>query len=162
MKIIKNKRSIFIEAENNDEFERKLNESLKGLMNAEVQIYGLYQAAILYEEVSVEEEVKTIAEMFESIGNGAMCSECPHFRESEDKRRRWHNCGLDNKKVRKDTKACDIYYLERGEENEIPKVKRGDEKKKVEGSRSCKRIEDLIVLDVRQDFRENTVQTFGA
>ena len=110
MKIIRQKRSIFIEAEDQKTFDNKLNECLKGKMDAQVQIYGLFKAAILYTEIEVEEDELTIAELFEKAGCGAFCGDCPNFIKPTDGRVKYTICG--NRRINEGSRACDDYYLE--------------------------------------------------
>lgn len=49
----------YIEAMSSEEFERKMNDALKGLCEPKIQIYGKYEGAIIYTEHIYEEE-KTI------------------------------------------------------------------------------------------------------
>lgn len=111
MKIKREKKSIFIEADNQRAFDRKLNEALEGKMDAQVQIYGLYQGAVIYTEMEVEEDEPTIADMFEKAGCGAMCGECPFYERPEDRRKKWTVCS--GRKVNESSRACDTYYLGR-------------------------------------------------
>lgn len=113
MKIIRQKRSIFIEADDQWAFDNKLNECLKGKMDATVQIYGLFKAAILYTEIDVEEDEPTIAEMFEKAGCGAICGDCPNYQKPTDGRVKYTVCG--NRKINEESRACDAFYLGRRE-----------------------------------------------
>lgn len=114
MKITREKRTIFIEAEDQWTFDRQLNENLKGKIDASVQIYGLFKGAILYTEMIVEEDEPTIADLFERAGCGASCGECPMYRKPTDGRVRWTVCG--NRKVNEESRACDAFYLGRRED----------------------------------------------
>ena len=53
MKITREKKTIWVEARNKWDFDAQLNESMEGLIDATVQVYGLYQAAILYTDITV-------------------------------------------------------------------------------------------------------------
>lgn len=111
MKIIREKRTIFIEAEDQWAFDRKLNECLKDKMDAQVQIYGLFKGAILYTEMIVEEDEPTIAELFEKAGCGASCGDCPMYEKPTDGRVKWTICG--RRRINESSRACDDYYLGR-------------------------------------------------
>lgn len=111
MKITRSKRTIFIEATTSEEFDRMLNESLIGLVDATVQIYGLYKGAILYTEIVVEDEQKTIADMFEAAGCGKKCGDCPFYQKPADGRVKYTVCG--KRRIYEGSRACDDYYLGR-------------------------------------------------
>ena len=111
MKITRTRKSIFIEAESQKEFDRLMNEALEGLIDATVQIYGLYKGAVLYTDIEAEEEQKTIAEMFEEAGLGKCCGDCPFYNAPEDGRVKWTACG--DRRINKNSRACDGYYLGR-------------------------------------------------
>ena len=105
----------YIEAMSSEEFERKMNDALKGLCEPTIQIYGKYEGAIIYTEHIYEEE-KTIADLFEEAGCGATCGECPMFTKPTDGRVKWVVCG-NGRRVSEDYRACDSYYLERRSKN---------------------------------------------
>lgn len=111
MKITREKKTIWVEAMNKWDFDAQLNESMEGLIDATVQVYGLYQAAILYTEITVQDEDKTIADLFEEAGCGARCGECPFYAKPTDKRIKWSVCG--KRKINEGSRACDDYYLGR-------------------------------------------------
>lgn len=113
MKITREKRSIFIEADDQKTFDKELNECLRGKTDATVQIYGLFKGAILYTEIEVEEDEPTIAELFEKAGCGAKCGECPFYEKPEDGRKKWTVCG--GRKVNEESRACNEFYLGRRE-----------------------------------------------
>ena len=111
MKIIRQKKSVFIEAEDQKSFDKELNECLRGKMDATVQVYGLFKAAILYTELEVEEDELTLAEMFEKAGCGAICGDCPNYTKPADGRVKYTVCG--NRKINEESRACDTFYLGR-------------------------------------------------
>ena len=111
MKITRSIRTIFIEADSSEEFDRLVNDSMKGLVDPTLQIYGLYKGAITYKEIVVEEDEKTIADLFEEAGCGAKCGECPFFQKPTDGRVKYVVCG--KRRVSEKSRACDDYYLGR-------------------------------------------------
>lgn len=113
MKITREKRTEFVKAEDQTTFEKKLNECLKGKVDAQVQIYGLYEGAVLYTEMVVEEDEPTLADLFEKAGCGAKCGDCPNFKKPTDGRIKWTVCG--GRKVNEQSRACDAFYLGRRE-----------------------------------------------
>lgn len=149
------KRTLFIDAPNGNELERKLNESLKGLPNADVQVIGKYEACIIYDEFIFETEEKTIADLFEEAGCGAKCSECPHFIKPTDGRRKWTVCG--NRRVSEDSRACDSYYLER--RKNVSETGRTDEVKRM-GHRTPRRLHKVNMVEgIPQEKRGHRVLT---
>ena len=114
MKIVKSTKTIFIKADSSEEFDQIVNDSMKGLIDPQLQIYGLYEGAITYQDIAVEdEEQKTIADLFEEAGCGAKCGECPFYEKPEDGRKKWTVCG--NRKVNEESRACNEFYLGRRE-----------------------------------------------
>ena len=111
MKITRSIRTIFIEADSSEEFDRLVNDSMKGLVDPTLQIYGLFKGAITYKEIVVEEDEKTIADLFEEAGCGAKCGECPFFNKPTDGRVKYVVCG--KRRVSEKSRACDDYYLGR-------------------------------------------------
>ena len=107
------RKTIFIEAEDQLSFEEALNKNTRGLVDATVQIYGLFKCAILYTEIGYEDDEKTIADLFEEAGCGATCGECPYYKKPTDKRVKYIHCK--GRKIGEDSRACDDYYLERRE-----------------------------------------------
>lgn len=135
------KRTKFIEANSGKELETLMNDSLKGLVNAQVQIFGKYEACIIYDEIIYEEE-KTIADFFEEAGCGANCSECPYFTEPTDGRVKWTVCEKAHRRITKDSKACDSYYLER--RRNVPETGRENERAGMEHERPGERFENAV------------------
>lgn len=151
------KRTIFIEAESGKELEALMNETLKGLVNAQVQIFGKYEACIVYDEIICEEEEKTIADLFEEAGCGAKCSECPYYTEPTDGRVKWTVCEKAHRRVSKDSRACDSYYLER--RNDVSEVRRDDEEERV-GHQPLGGLHKVIVVEgIPQEKRRHRVLT---
>jgi len=123
MKIIRQKKTIFIEAESSAEFDQLVNESMKGLVDPQLQIYGLYKGAITYMSIEYEEDEKTIADLFEEAGCGAKCGDCPFYKKPTDGRKKWTVCG--KRRVNEKSKACDDYYL--GRRGNVSAFRREDE-----------------------------------
>lgn len=151
------KRTLFIEAKSGKELEALMNESLKGLVNAQVQIFGKYEACIVYDEIICEEEEKTIADLFEEAGCGAKCSECPHYAEPTDGRVKWTVCEKAHRRVSKDSRACDSYYLER--RKDVQQTGRTDERERVEHRPPCRVHEVFVVEGIPQEKRRHRVLT---
>lgn len=152
--MIKQKRTIWIKANNENEWDEMLNETLKGLIDAEIHIYGRFEGAITHTEIIYEEEEKTIADLFEEAGCGAKCEECPNFKKSEDGRVKWTVCGR-NRKVTKTTRACDEFYLER--RKGVPETGREDEGMGLEGRRPCRMSQGIDSGRIQQTTRKDEV-----
>lgn len=149
------KKTIWIRATNGKEWDEMLNETMKGLVDAELHIYGLFEGAITHTEFITEEE-KTIADLFEEAGCGAKCEECPHFKSSEDGRVKWTVCGR-NRKVTKSTRACDEFYLER--RKSVPDTRRETERVGMERRGSCGVHKGITGSRLQQETRENEIHT---
>lgn len=143
----------YIEAMSSEEFERKMNDALKGLCEPTIQIYGKYEGAIIYTEHIYEDE-KTIADLFEEAGCGATCGECPMFTKPTDGRVKWVICEH-GKRVKGDYKACDSYYLER--RKNVPEVRGGNEEKRNGHGVSCGTARPYMVESIPQEKRTDTV-----
>lgn len=143
----------YIEAMSSEEFERKMNDALKGLCEPKIQIYGKYEGAIIYTEHIYEEE-KTIADLFEEAGCGAFCGECPMFTKPTDGRVKWVVCGM-GRKVTEEYKACDSYYLER--RKNVPEIRGGTEEKTDGHGVSCGTARPYMVESIPQEKRTDTV-----
>ena len=62
------------------------------------------------------ETVLELLEMLDADGGNAQCEDCPSFMRSTDKRKKWGECRRKNEPKRTDSRACEIYYLERRRE----------------------------------------------
>ena len=153
----KEKRLIYIEAATGKEFERKMNETLKGLCDPQIEIYGKNEGVIIYTEHIFEEE-KTIADLFEEAGCGATCSECPYYSKPTDGRVKWTVCN--GRKVKADSKACDSYYLER--RSNVPETGGEAEGTGLEDRGYGSPAQDITVESIPQTERRYTVLTTGA
>lgn len=151
--IRKSKRTIFIEATTNEEFEKALNEALKGLNDPKVQIFGKYQCAILFNELIYEEDHKTIADLFEEAGCGATCGDCPFYQEPTDKRKKYTVCN--NRRIKEDSRACDSYYL--GRRSDVSEIGRTDGGEAMDYGRSCEDPENGMVASIPQTQRQDSV-----
>lgn len=143
----------YIEAMSSEEFERKMNDALKGLCEPKIQIYGKYEGAIIYTEHIYEEE-KTIADLFEEAGCGATCGECSMFTKPTDGRVKWVVCGK-GRRVSEDCRACDSYYLER--RRNVPEIRGGNEEKTDGHGVSCGVTRLNMVESIPQEKRTDTV-----
>lgn len=123
MKITRSTKTIFIEAESSAEFDQLVNESMKGLVDPQLQIYGLYKGAIAYRSIEIEDDEKTIADLFEEAGCGAKCGDCPFFKKPTDGRIKHVVCG--KRRVTEKSRACDDYYL--GRRGNVSAFRREDE-----------------------------------
>jgi len=152
----KEKRTIFIEATTGQEFEKKMNETLKGLPDPEIQIFGKYEGCIIYTEHIYEEE-KTIAQLFEEAGCGAKCEDCPYYERPTDRRVKWTVCH--GRKVKADSRACDSYYLER--RDNVSVIGRENEGAGLEDRGHGGLTEDHTMESLPQEERGHTVLTAG-
>ena len=115
----------FIQGDNLQDLERKLNEALMdGAELGGIDIQSLTGAIIVTEYVG--EIKKTLLDELEDEFGRHTCGECPFLKENTDRRCKWHTCEKSGKKVQKSTSCCESYYRE--EKNEIPEDKGEDER----------------------------------
>ena len=62
------------------------------------------------------ETVLELLEMLDADGGNAVCEDCPAFIRSKDKRKKWGSCRRKVTKTKCDSRACELYYLERRRE----------------------------------------------
>lgn len=62
------------------------------------------------------ETVLELLEMLDGDGGHAVCEDCPAFIKSKDKRTKWGKCKRKPQPTRCDSRACELYYLERRRE----------------------------------------------
>ena len=60
--------------------------------------------------------VLELLEMLDADGGHAVCEDCPAFIRSKDKRKKWGSCRRKVTKTKCDSRACELYYLERRRE----------------------------------------------
>lgn len=149
MKITRSTKTIFIEAESSAEFDQLVNESMKGLVDPQLQIYGLYKGAITYMSIEYEEDEKTIADLFEEAGCGAKCGDCPFFKKPTDGRVKYVVCG--KRRVSAKSRACDDYYL--GRRANVSAFRREDEGIGLERRGSCGMSESVSASSLQQETR---------
>lgn len=151
MKIIRQRKTIFIEADSSAEFDQLVNESMKGLVDPQLQIYGLYKGAITYMSIEYEEDEKTIADLFEEAGCGAKCGECPFFQKPTDGRVKYVVCG--KRRVSEKSRACDDYYL--GRRANVSTFRRETEGTGMERCGSRRVPEGVSAGSLQQETRTN-------
>lgn len=67
----------------------------------------------------IPESVLELLELLDADGGHAKCEDCPAFIRSKDKRRKWGGCSRKpGEQTRCDSRACELYYLERRREAE--------------------------------------------
>lgn len=155
----KEKRTKFIKASTGREFEAVMNESLKGLMNPQVEIFGKYEGCIIYEEFVYVEEEKSIADLFEEAGCGATCSECPLYKESKDGRVKWTVCEQEHRRINKESRACDSFYL--GRRKDVPSIGEEAEGKELEDHGLGRMPQDLSMEGLLQEEWKDSVLAIG-
>lgn len=97
-------------------FEQKTNAILAGIINPEIILDKVkpFTAYIFYNiRKDVPETVLELLEMLDTDGGRATCEKCPHFVRSTDRRRKWHTCDHDGQPTRADSRACEVYYMEK-------------------------------------------------
>lgn len=93
-------------------FENKMNDALSHLVDPEIHIDAnrSFTAYIFY---NVKRDVpEDILELFEMVeGEHHICKDCPHYIPPEDKRKKWGSCAITSMQTKRDTPACEHYYL---------------------------------------------------
>lgn len=134
----------FIKGESLDDLQAKLNEALlEGAELKAIDIQTLTGAVIVTEYVG--EIQKTELDLLEEEFGCHNCEECPFFKESTDKRRTWHTCTKEGKKVKKTSHCCPAYYklIRKEEARDISKDQREDARVRCEG-RGCSGVAEGI------------------
>lgn len=94
-----------------EDFEKKLNEALRGVKNPSIEFNHSagHCAYITFEEFRTIPETAE-DEYFEKMGERCHCGDCPYLEKSNDKRVRWHTCKYNEFPVKVDSLACELYY----------------------------------------------------
>lgn len=114
MKQDKVKQVICIYADNPDDFQEKMNESLSHLSNPEITFFKdmPFYAIITYTvKRDMPEDMLELLEMIE--GQSYTCEACPHFVRPEDKRKKWGSCSSSCQPTKADSRACETFYVHR-------------------------------------------------
>lgn len=112
MKHEKIKQMICISESNAADFQDATNEALQKLGDPEIVMdtnipFTCYIFYSIYKSVP-----ETVLELLELLdGESHDCTECPYFVESTDRRKVHGVCSLKSIRVRKDSPACEHYYL---------------------------------------------------
>lgn len=112
----------FVEGTDLKDLERQLNEALlDGAELGGIDIASLTGAVIVTEYVG-DIKKSALDELEDEMGRHT-CAECPYFKESTDKRKKWHTCNKEGKRVQKTSSCCIAYYelLRKEAGSEIPK-----------------------------------------
>ena len=103
-------------------FQERVNSILTQVPNPEIVLDRTrpFTVYVFYEiRKDVPETVLELLEMLDADGGKAKCEDCPAFIRSHDKRKKWGNCRKKpDKPTRCDSRACELYYLERRREAE--------------------------------------------
>ncbi len=115
MKTIVQKKVIVIKESNPEAFERALNGCFSRFCEEGIEGYELrfndslgLCAYVVYDDVT--HVPQTLAEVAEAEGNASTCSECIHFIQSDDLRRKYHMCDYKCSRVKEQTPACEAFY----------------------------------------------------
>ena len=152
----------FIKGESLDDLQAKLNEALlEGAELKAIDIQTLTGAVIVTEYVG-EIEKKELDLLEEEFGCHN-CEECPFFKESTDKRRTWHTCTKEGKKVKKTSHCCSAYYklIREEEKSEVSEDQRDDGLLRFESGRRSGLAEGLKSSGLRQAQRSVKVPSVG-
>ena len=145
-----------------EDLKDKLNEALlEGAEIVAVDIQSL--TALITVTEYVGEIKKTQLDLLEEEFGCHNCEECPFFEESTDKRKTWHTCTKEGKKVKKTSHCCSAYYklIREEEESEISEDQRNDGLLQCESGRRSGMAEGLKSSGIRQAKRSVKVPSVG-
>lgn len=151
-----------IQGETLKDLKDKLNEALlEGAELKAIDIQTLTGAVIVTEYVGEIE--KTELDLLEEEFGCHNCAECPFFKESTDKRRTWHTCTKEGKKVKKTSHCCSAYYklIREEEKSEISEDQRDDGLLRFESGRRSGMAEGIESSGIRPLEWEKQVPTIG-
>lgn len=152
----------FVEGTDLKDLEQKLNEALlNGAELGGIDIASL-KAAIVVTEYVGDIKKTALDELEDELGRHN-CSECPFFEESTDKRKKWHTCTKEGKKVLKDSNCCTAYYESLREEvkSDLSENQGEDERKQDECGGHGGIAEGITSGGVRQAERKKQVPSSG-
>ena len=102
-----------------DAFQDAANAVLQQLTNPEIVLdqtrpftmYVFYNVNRVMPETVLE-----LLEMLDGDGGNARCEDCPAFERSKDRRKKWGRCRRKDEPTKCDSRACELYYLEKRRE----------------------------------------------
>lgn len=145
-----------------EDLKDKLNEALlKGAEIVAVDIQSL--TALITVTDYVGEINKTELDLLEEEFGYHNCEECPFFKESTDRRKTWHTCTKEGKKVKKTSHCCPAYYklIRKEEARDISEDQRNDGLLQCESGRRSGMAEGLKSSGLRQTKRSVKVPSVG-
>ena len=120
MKTTRKKQLLCIAEKDAATFQTKVNAALAGLSDPEI-ILDQSRPFTLYAFYTVRrdepESILELLEMLDTEAKHATCIDCPMFRRSPDRRRKWGHCRKDGREVRLDARPCEYFYRYRHREN---------------------------------------------
>ena len=112
MRSDKFKQAIVIQESNAADFQAALNDALSGLNDPEINIERSipFTAYIFY--TARRDVPESVLELFEMIdGESHTCQECPYLSMPDDRRVKRGTCSVKACQTRKDSTACEHFYL---------------------------------------------------
>ena len=106
------KQAIVIQESNAADFQNALNNALSGLNDPEINIEKSipFTAYIFY--TARRDVPESVLELFEMIdGDHHTCEECPYLTMPNYKRVKRGTCSIKSCRTRKDSRACERFYL---------------------------------------------------
>ena len=151
----------FIEGANLKDLESKINEALMdGAELGGIDIASLTGAIVVTEYVG---DIKKTAldELEDELGRHN-CEECPFFKESTDKRKKWTVCGK-GKRVQKSSCCCIAYYdlIRKEETGELSEDQGKNERVRREGRGRSGLAESIPASGIRQIEWEKQIPSVG-
>lgn len=119
MRNVKNERFFCVQCSTAAEFESRINQILAAVSDPQITFrpepFTAYILGTYWDKVP-----ETIRDDFAMRDEEYCCKDCPYFIRSNDRRRRWHNCGFNPGPVREETPACNEFlrHLKKRKESE--------------------------------------------
>lgn len=151
----------FVEGTDLKDLENKINEALRdGAELGGIDIASLTGAIIVTEYVG--DIKKTLLDELEDELGRHECGECPFFKESTDKRKKWTVCEK-GKRVQRTSCCCTAYYetLREEETSEVSENQRKDERVRRESRRCSGVAESVPASRLRQTEWSEQIPSVG-
>lgn len=141
-----------------------LNCKYSYLEGAEIVVVDIQSLTALITVTDYVGEInKTELDLLEEEFGCHNCEECPFFEESTDRRKTWHTCTKEGKKVKKTSHCCPVYYklIREEEESEISEDQRNDGLLQCESGRRSGVAESIAPSGVRQTKWTEQISSVG-
>lgn len=111
MRTIKGKIVYVIHGKDAEDFERRINEKLKGLEEPTITFVQTVPFIAYIEAYDTAKKPESLADKHHLMGDRFVCGQCPYMKQSTDLRRRWHACLFSDTVTRADSPVCEDFYI---------------------------------------------------